>query len=192
MFLSRRSLAAATIALIQVTGLFWAQTANAQIKQPNAHPEYRVEIEPHLLMSVFRRGFVEFDRVPKSKSKYFGVPGFGGGVHAAIEVADPAFIPKLNNTVGVAFGIDVTSCEPCSKDVSLMIPLALQWNFFFSKEFSAAGEVGPMLRTDGFFSSVVPDLWLMAHGRYHFSNSAALNLGLGYPGITFGFSLFAG
>lgn len=178
-------------ALVTLACLVPLREASAQIKQPNAHPDYRLELEPHLLMSVFRRGFIEFDKAPK-KHGYFGVPGFGGGLQASIEIADPAFIPKLNNTVGITLGVDVTSCEPCSKDVSLLIPLALQWNFFFSKEFSVSGEVGPMLRTDGFFSSVVPDLWLMGTGRYHFSDSVALSLGLGYPGITFGVSFFTG
>lgn len=180
-----------SLLLLALAGLVPLRQASAQIKQPNAHPDYRLELEPHLLMSVFRRGFVEFDKAPK-KHGYFGVPGFGGGLQASIEIADPAFIPRLNNTVGITLGVDVTSCEPCSKDVSLLIPLALQWNFFFSKEFSASGEIGPMLRTDGFFSGVVPDLWLMATGRYHFNDGVALSLGLGYPGITLGVSFFTG
>ena len=168
-----------------------ARDASAQtIKTPSGHPDYRVEIEPHFTLALFRSGlFVKWkgDR----KKEFFGTPGVGGGFRASIEVADPAFIKDLNNTVGITFGMDVTSCDVCQNDAVLYFPLALQWNFFFSKEWNAFGELGPMIRAD-LGDQVVPDLYLQAGGRYLFNDTIGLTLRIGYPFISFGVSFLAG
>jgi hypothetical protein len=58
----------------------------------------------------------------------------------------------------------------------------IQWNFFFSKEWAAFGEIGPMLRTD--FDAVLPDLYVAAGGRYLFSDGVGLTLRIGFPFVT--------
>lgn len=182
-------LAASLAVVFACASMLFAGTAQAQdIKTPNGHPDYRAELEAHFAVAVFRKGLIPF-KGDRDKD-YFGVPGFGGGIHAAIEIADPAFIPKLNNTIGIAFGIDVTSCTgACKNDAVLYFPVALQWNFFFSKEWSAFGEVGPMIRAD-LGDQVLPDLYAEAGGRYLLGDDGALVLRIGFPFVMFGASLF--
>ena len=162
--------------------------AEAQtIRTPNGHPDYVAELEPHFTLAVFRNGLYGFDR--GRRGKYFGTPGIGAGFRATFEVADPAFIAKLNNTVGITVGIDVTHCDDwCENRAVLYIPTGVQWNFFFSKEWAAFGEIGPMLRTD--FDGVLPDLYVAAGGRYLFSDAVSLTLRIGFPFVTFGVSFF--
>ena len=179
------------VAMLLVSGAcLWAPLAQAQtIETPNGHPDYRVELEPHATVAVFRNGLIGFEG--RGRGSYFGTPGFGGGFRASIEIADPAFISKLNNTVGITFGIDATSCEVCSNDAVLYFPVALQWNFSFSKEWGAFGELGPMIRAD-LGDEVLPDLYAQIGGRYLFNDGIGLTLRIGYPFVTFGVSFFAG
>lgn len=167
-----------------------ASVARGQdIKDPNGHPDYRVELDAHFTATIFRHGLIGF-KGGKGKD-YFGVPGFGGGIRASIELADPMFLPKLNNTIAITFGMDVTSCEVCRNDAVLYFPIALQWNFFFSKEWAAMGELGPMIRAD-LGDEVLPDLYTSIGGRYLFGDSGALTLRLGFPFVTLGGSFFLG
>jgi hypothetical protein len=159
--------------------------ADTIIKQPNSHLDYRVELEPHLSVLIFRRGFAHWKG--KKADDYFGVPGIGAGFRASIELADPAFIPKLNNTIAIGFGIDVASCAVCNADATLLFPLSLQWNFYITKEFDAFGEVGPTIRTDG-FEGVLPDLNAAAGGRLHFTDAITFTFRVGYPMVTAGVS----
>lgn len=159
--------------------------ADTIVKQPNNHLDYRVELEPHLSVLIFRRGLAHW-RGSKG-AEYFGVPGIGGGFRASIELADPAFIPSLNNTIALSFGIDVASCEVCSADATLLFPLALQWNFFIVEAFDAFGEIGPTIRTDG-FEDVLPDLNVAAGGRLHFTDAITFTFRVGYPMVTAGVS----
>lgn len=182
----RRS--ASSTALAATLAVALPSTATAQdIKTPNGHPDYVAELEPHFTLAIFRNGLYGFDR--GRKGKYFGTPGIGGGFRATFEVADPAFIAKLNNTVGITVGLDVTHCDDwCANPAILYIPTGVQWNFFFSKEWGAFGEIGPMLRTD--FDAVLPDLYVAAGGRYLFSDGVGLTLRIGFPFVTLGVSFF--
>lgn len=181
-----------SLAVLALPFAFGPTVAEAQdIRTPNGHSDYRVELEPHLTMALFNRGLVGFDG-GRGRGRFFGTPGFGGGFRATIEVADPAFHPKLNNTVGVTFGMDVTSCTDfCQNDAVLFFPVAVQWNFFFSKEWGAFGELGPMIRAD-LGDQVLPDLYAQIGGRYLINDSIGLTLRIGYPFVTFGVSFFAG
>jgi hypothetical protein len=49
------------------------------IKRPGLHPNYTVELEPHLLLFPFHDG------------------DFGAGVRASFEIVDNGFIPSINN-----------------------------------------------------------------------------------------------
>lgn len=176
--------------LIAAVSLAHVPSAQAEtiIKQPNAHPDYRVELEPHLDLVLFRRGLVAFK--DQGRDAYFGAPGFGGGFRASIELGDPAFLPKLNDTVAISFGIDATSCSNCRHNAQLYFPIALQWNFYVFKQFNVFGEVGPLIRTD--FAGAVPDLYVAAGGRVPINDAVAFTFRLGYPFITLGASFFAG
>lgn len=165
--------------------------AAASIKNPNDHPDYRAELEPHATFIGYRA--YRYGGAPRgSRYKYFGDPEIGAGFRATIELGDPAFIPKINNTVGISFGVDFTNCQYCRRDFWIWMPVTLQWNFFFNEHWSAFADIGAMLRGDGFFNDVYPDPAFMLGGRYHFNDDIALTLRIGIPFVTFGVSFFVG
>ena len=133
-----------------VTSSLLPAVANAQIKSPNAHVDYSVELEPQIL----------FD--------FIGHDAFGLGVRAGIEVADPAFIPSINNTIAIDVGLGVMDRDTCRGwnngrwnngnnnyyyngwnncpgTTWIGVPVDLQWNFWFHKNWSAFGEAGLVL-----------------------------------------------
>jgi hypothetical protein len=169
--------------------LGWSGVAEARtvIKNPNEHPDYRAELEPHGNLILWHRYYHRRYRAYND----FGDPEGGLGFRATIELGDPAFVPQINNTVGITFGIDVTSCRYCSDDVTLWFPVGLQWNFFLTDKWSVFADLGVIPRTDG-----VRDLYFdfMAHvgGRYHFNDTVALTMRIGQPFISVGASFFVG
>lgn len=130
--------------------------ASAQIKQPGAHPHYSVELEPHVL--------VQWNESCASD-------GFGPGFRATIPFLDNGPIPKINNNMGIGFGLDwahsgINSRCPAyyrngiyygdgyTADI-WQIPVVVQWNFFLLPKVSVFGEAGLVLqhrRYDGAYS----------------------------------------
>lgn len=165
--------------------------ARPTIKNPNDHPDYRAELEPHGNF-IFWHG--RYGRSFDRRYNGFGDPEIGGGFRATIEVADPAFIPKINNTVGVTFGIDLTNCYYCygNKKFAVYNPVGLQWNFFFTDKWSAFADLGFMLSSAGFYHRVYADFFAMVGGRYHFNDKVALTMRIGQPFISLGVSFFVG
>jgi hypothetical protein len=143
----------------------WSTTAGAQnlIKQDGAHPAYATELEPHL-------GFDLPD-------------GIGAGLRATFNVADHGFIRRLNDSVGVGIGADLG----LQGKTRLVLPVAMQWNFWFTREWSAFGEPGLALRLD---RKVKPHPHLAVGGRLNFSDDLALTLRLGWPTSSLGVSFF--
>jgi hypothetical protein len=166
-------------ALCFCVGLWLAPgTAQAQnlIKQPKAHSSYTTELEPHLTFG--------------SLGDFFAGPG----VRATWPVADPAFIPKLNNSIGIGVGADLFfDREQCRTvngrrdchDVGIAIPVAMQWNFWFTKHWSAFGEPGLML---GLRPYNTFELHLALGGRYQINDLVTLTLRIGTPYASFGVS----
>jgi hypothetical protein len=160
---------------------------------------YSVELEPHGLFAPF-----EAPDTPSAE-------GYGVGVRGTIELLPDGFIPKLNDSVGIGFGLDwihydgqggrgyclqfeytpqgVPVCVETSAHSSsyVFIPLVMQWNFWLHRQWSAFGEPGVALshRSDGDFGAVPV---LNVGGRFHFSDSLALTLRLGYPSFSLGAS----
>jgi len=179
------ALVAASIAWWLAPGEAHAQSI---IKSPNDHPDYAVELEPHLNLGLWGPGV--FHGRGRGRGRDFD-PAFGAGFRATPIIVDPGFIPKLNNTVGITFGIDVASCGArCTNDVQMAIPVGMQWNFYVAEKWSVFGEVGGLLRTD--FDDAWPDPLLQAGGRYHFAEDMALTMRAGYPWFSVGLSIFAG
>lgn len=172
----------ATLALARLTPR--AAQAENVIKRPGAHPDYRVELEPHATFGFWKSPFGK----PKGE-KGVGAE-IGGGFRATIEVADPAFIPRLNNTVGITFGGDFTGCvaKGCGDAFRARLPVGLQWNFWITPEFSAFADLGFMLRIGG--SGVYPDFFTMGGVRYLFADRIAFTARIGYPFVTAGISIF--
>ena len=189
--MTKRTLLAAGLAASAIAFLFAPEArAETVIKQPNRHPVYRAELEPHLDILPWHRSYGG-----AHYNNGFGNFEVGGGFRASIELGDPAFIPKINNTVAITFGIDFTNnnCNGCyGRDFSFWSPVALQWNFFLTDKWSVFGEGGFMLRSYGFFNETFGDFTFAAGGRYHFTDKVALTMRVGYPFVSVGLSFFVG
>lgn len=133
--------------------VFWPAVAGAQIKQPGAHPDYVAELEPHLLLQ-WAEGPDWNDDV-----------GFGLGFRASIPFFHNGPIKKINNNMGITFGLDTTFFSGCynhyywgwggwhgnwnyywaNTDCSgsdWTFPVAMQWNFWLTDVVSVFGEPG--------------------------------------------------
>ncbi len=175
------------------------------IRHPGDHPNYSVEIEPHLDFAFF---------LPTA-----GSSGFGIGGRFTIPVVKNGFVPTINNSVGIGFGLDwlhYNGCFAqgfffgvCNNLDSYWIPAVMQWNFFLSTHFSVFGEPGLALdyRNYGTYAGcldingravpcavaanqVTLEPVFFVGGRYHFSEGAALTLRIGWPYASLGVSFY--
>jgi hypothetical protein len=168
--------------------------ADNTIKHPGDHPSYGVEIEPHALLG--------WDNI-------YGPGGFGLGGRFSIPIVHNGFVPTINNSVAITFGLDWTHFNwcwyrgPCTGDY-IYFPVAMQWNFYVAQRWSVFGEPGLVL-FHGFISDcpnspgvncgvrpVVTSLEpaLFVGGRYHLSDTVSLTMRIGFPTFSFGFSFF--
>ena len=177
------------------------------IKRPGAHPNYSVEIEPHLLA-----GFL-LSRAGQ---------GVGVGARFTIPVVKNGFIGSINNSVGIGFGIDWIHWGGCYRYYyfdpqfgyacpdfnTFVFPVVMQWNFFLSKHWSVFGEPGLAIAFNSYGTCVdfvdnrgnlvacgnrpstvgVNPFVLFVGGRYHFSETTALTMRLGWPYWSIGVS----
>jgi hypothetical protein len=149
--------------------LFVAEVASADgstIKMPGDHTSYVFEIEPHGILG-------------------FGAPfddaaaGIGLGVRGTLHLAN-GFIPSINDSVGVGFGIDFLP-----GDGRVLIPIVLQWNFWLSSRFSVFGEPGFAV-TSG--PQTFDPFIFYAGGRFLFTPRIGLTVRVGYPDVSVGVS----
>ena len=181
-----------TVSLLLPLALSARATADDTIKRPGDHPDYGVELEPHVLL-----GFGDA----------FGGTALGLGGRAAIPLVRNGFIPSINNSVAIGFGLDVLWLQSCYRGypggcsaTSLELPVVLQWNFFVAERWSVFGEPGLFLYHDFLpncpagvpacpnATGVYPAIY--AGGRYHLSDSVSLTMRLGWPAFSFGVSFF--
>lgn len=193
----RRIVLPTAIALL--SGLPLAATdarADDTILHPGDHPTYGFELEPH---GTFGWG-----------GPYGTDGGFGLGARAAIPIVKNGFVPTINNSVAISFGLDwvhygcFDSLASCSADY-LEFPVTMQWNFYVSRHWSVFGEPGLYIY-HGFFSNcflfndrlacpseptqtgVLPAFY--AGARYHFSDKISITMRFGYPTLSVGVSFF--
>jgi hypothetical protein len=153
--------------------LFLSSNALAQstIKSPGRHPDYSFEAEPHVYYALVDP--------PGAKAG----KGWGPGFRGTVELIDNGFIASLNNTVGLGFGVDWIAFH--DSNTSLWVPIVMQWNFWLSPSFSVFGEPGGGLylgNSNGVRAAIY------GGGRFHFSETLALTLRVGYPGMSAGVS----
>lgn len=198
----RLLLCVAAIAL----GLASSAVAHAQstIKQPGQRSQYYFEAEPHVVAGL-------------ADPPGLGAgTGLGVGFRGTVELLKNGFIPKLNNSVGIGFGIDYLrydgwqgprgQCEEFATAPSgvpvcvrtsgsgggghvnyFYLPVVMQWNFWLHKSWSVFGEPGVALYLQDGGLEFTP-LVLFVGGRYHVSDRITLTMRLGYPAFSFGVS----
>lgn len=158
--------------------------ADSIINRPGMHIDYTAELEPHINIAFLRYGGPKF-------GKSVGDPEFGAGFRASIPVGGPLFVPKINDTIAITFGIDLTGCPSyCAHGVYFRAPVGLQWNFYFTREFSAFADFGGLIRADA--GGGYPDFFAMLGGRYLFAKKTSLTFRIGYPFVSVGVSFFVG
>ena len=192
----------ALVAALAVSCLSASAFAQSTIKQPGQHTHYFFEAEPHLAVGLL------------------DPPGFGGGTglglgfRGTIQLLSNGFIPKLNNSVGLGFGLDylrydgwqgprgtclqfvtgpsgVPICVRASSSIDhvnyFYVPIVMQWNFWLHRRWSVFGEPGLALYfQDGQFE--VAPFAFYAGGRYQLTDRITLTMRLGYPTFSFGVS----
>ena len=117
------------------------QDASAEnlIKRPGAHNRYSFELEPQL---VYRSS------TPWRNWNGYNYGGIGDGIGPGLRVSIPFMhngpIDTINNNIGISFGGALTwhSCCNGIDAFVLNIPVAFQWNFYFTDIISVLGEVG--------------------------------------------------
>jgi hypothetical protein len=184
---------AAALALVALVALSRTARADDTIKRPGDHPRYDFEVEPHLLLG--------WDDV-------YASDGWGVGARFSIPIVENGFVPSINNSVAIGFGLDLLHYDNCwyvgncsAKHVH--IPVVMQWNFYVARQWSVFGEPGLVI-FHGFISdcpgairncpvgpretSLEPALYL--GGRYHFNDKVSLTMRIGFPSISIGVSFF--
>jgi hypothetical protein len=180
-----------------------ARAEESIIRHPGDHPNYGVEIEPHLDFAFF---------LPTA-----GSTGVGLGGRFTIPVVKNGFVPSINNSVGIGFGLDwlhYNGCyysaaffyNACDNLNSFWFPVVMQWNFFLATHWSVFGEPGLSIVYQNFGNyfcqdplgrgvpcaagpnRVAVEPVIFFGGRYHFSESASLVLRIGWPYASFGIS----
>jgi hypothetical protein len=164
--------------------------ADDKIRRPGDHPR-GLEIEPHTVLG--------WDGI-------YMDTGYGAGARLSIPVVDNGFVPKINNSVAVSFGLDLLRYDGCwyswgnCSATFVESPVAMQWNFYVSDKWSVFGEPG-LVFYHGFLSDcpagswcgAVPQAWgavpaFNAGGRYQFGEKTALTMRIGYPTVSVGVS----
>ena len=188
--------------------LWFPTTALAQIKQPGAHVNYSVELEPH--------GVILWDG-PGSEE------GIGLGFRASIPLFHNGPIPKINNNMAIGFGFDWVYYDlPCSRayynngvvviggDCSatdFWMPVVAQWNFYLTPAIAVFGEPGLAVRhrrislgdcrtpngtiincDDSDTDFLNP--FFAAGGKFFVSRSISVTVRLGFPAISVGASFY--
>ena len=188
---------------------FLAKDAGAVsiIKDPNP-PKYSVEIEPHLNINFFT-----WD--------YYPGTSYGPGLRIGIPIAGPAFVKSINDSIAISFGADLIhyegyrdfcngrGCGAAFYDYpgfwALYLPVTMQWNFWLTDKWSVFGEPGLAIRHSfypsgycgdfGGFNTCYDSTRLLfafyAGARWHFADTTALTMRVGYPtGFSIGVSFF--
>jgi len=158
------SLATGLLSLIVLTN----RAAHAEtniIKDPDRHPHYVFEAEPHFLLA------------PLGKAPLLPGVGFRG----TVVLAQEGFIARINDSVGLGFGVDYT------RD-NIWIPIVMQWNFWLSEHWSVFGEPGVAIKFEDHKNSTRADPTIYGGGRLRLSDRVTLTMRVGYPAFTAGFS----
>lgn len=127
--------------------------------------------------------------------------GFGAAIGArfGIPLVQNGFVDSIDNSVYINFGGDLYNTYSNAlnrRGFAIGVPVAMQWNFNFTDEWSAFGEAGVNIFIgpaffDGNTAGFVNGSWVITAvgGRYHLNESTALHLRAGWPYLSFGIEL---
>lgn len=212
-FACRASLAAAVLGSLVLLAPDEAR-AESIIKNPGDHPDYSVELEPHLVLQYAGR--------------YWGGEGWGPGIRVNIPIVENGFVSTINNNVAIGFGMDIAfgdndcgwwwhrnrfdwrrdprwSGVECST-TDFWFPAVMQWNFWLTDVISVFGEPGfaiahhrwsyewwcgaaggPICEYDDSKTRVRPVFF--GGARFMFSDSVGATVRIGYPYISGGINI---
>ncbi len=186
--------------LLAVCTLTVPRTANAEnlIRNPGAHNRYKFELEPQLVIRTAgpRWGGYYCDRYDPPGPEgpdcrhygYGGWTGIGPGVRVNIPFMHNGPVDTINNNIGISFGGSTTfHGYRGTSAVVLNMPVAFQWNFYFTDIISVLGEAGlntPITFWRGGSSFTVEPLF-QGGGRFQFGKVGIIAR-LGWPMISVG------
>jgi hypothetical protein len=166
------------------------------IRRPGDHIRYSAELEPHLNFGLFDYRYADY------RYGYFNTVDVGPGFRATIPIMDPGFVPRINDSVGITFGLDLGFCgDYCYRHVAVRSPVGIQWNFFVTPRFNVFADIGFVLGFDaapdnryGYRGNSIfyPDFFFMGGLRYLFTDKVGLTVRVGYPFVSVGVSFFVG
>jgi hypothetical protein len=184
-------------------------SAASVIKRPGAHPDYSVELEPHLLL--------QWAQAP------WGDEGLGPGVRVNIPFLDNGPIKTINNNMAIGFGLDLAIFgDVCgwywrhNRDLppgytnydcgayALQFPVVLQWNFYLTDVISVFGEPGLTIQHFWWDSNYCDDnrdfrctgsdtefdLAFWGGGRFQVADTVSIVARLGVPYLSAGVSFY--
>jgi len=188
-------------------GVRAAHAEETIIKRPGDHPTYSVEIEPHLTLAVF---------LPRAGSNGVGVGGrftipivkngFVSSINNSVGIGFGLDWVHYNGCYRY-----FANPGDCSNFDAFVLPVVMQWNFFLSTHWSVFGEPGLAIVYNNWGScggyyvdsrnnrilyecgnppsriDVNPFI-LFVGGRYHFSETTALTMRIGWPYFSIGVS----
>jgi hypothetical protein len=198
---------ALSLAVLFVLGFPTVASAQSIIKQPGNHPDYAVEIEPHLAL--------------QWADRWGTGDGFGPGVRFNIPFMRNGFVKTINNNVGISFGLDITfgdggwGCYDGPRNIpgyncsvtEFWLPVAMQWNFWLTPVISVFGEPGFAIAhrrwsypwyCNGVNGAICDDVKfnrtelepvLWGGGRFMFSDKVGATVRIGFPMITAGINI---
>ena len=158
----------------------------------------------------WRRSGALLDRSPQRRSQmlsiflglpygyfYYGFP-FGVSGRYLIPILHDGFLPSVNDSFSIEFGLDLSGAVGTRFYPILGIPVEVMWQFHFTQKFSAYAKVGVVLeinfvpyvcnvgsvycRGGAVSASPIGNLGLM----YKFSDKVSFRAEVGYPWVKVG------
>jgi hypothetical protein len=133
-------------ALVTTGGAAGAQSI---IREPGAHVT-KVEFELHGSLGWWGR--------------YYNDWLIGPGFRVGIPIVRNGFIPRINNSVAINFGLDLywwPGWNYYGTAVAIDSPVMMQWNFYLTPKWSVFGEAGVALE---FYPTNGPNCYDYGHG----------------------------
>lgn len=136
-----------------------------------------------------------FAGVPYGYFYYAGFP-FGIGGRFYIPIVHDGFIPPVNDSFGIEFGLDFSGVAGRSVYPVFAIPVEVMWRFHFQKTFSLYAKIGIALQFN--VVSYCPYTGYRSCGLvtadgignvgliWHFTQKVALRVEAGYPWLKIG------